>query len=199
MRDVLGYDRFAAGGGDSGAFVSVPARPRVRRRTSIGVHLNFPACRCRWPRSARSARRLRARRSGVAAGTARSGRGATTAHMTVQTEDPQTLAYATQRLARRPRGLDRRAPPQLERLRRRRRAPLHARTTCSRPCRCTGSPRRSTRRCASTPSRWRTAGRSCTTASHRSRSRPRSPCSRGSCSACPAGSWSGRRTSRAGR
>ena len=42
MRDVLGYDRFAAGGGDSGAFVSVRLG-HAHADQVIGVHLNFPA------------------------------------------------------------------------------------------------------------------------------------------------------------
>ena len=42
MRDVLGYDRFAAGGGDSGSFVSMRLG-HAHPEHVIGVHLNFPA------------------------------------------------------------------------------------------------------------------------------------------------------------
>jgi len=92
MRDVLGYERFAAGGGDSGAYVTARLGHAYAPHL-IGLHLNFPAT--------------------VAMGTLASVRPddyspdeqhwltepgpqqrGTAAHMAVHTEDPQTLAWA---------------------------------------------------------------------------------------------------------
>jgi len=91
MRDVLGYDRFGAGGGDSGAFVSSwlghAYAPHV-----IGVHLNFPA-----PISMAALGTIRDddyAPEELAWLTERAQARGTAAHMVVQTEDPQTLAYA---------------------------------------------------------------------------------------------------------
>ena len=90
MRDVLGYDRFGAGGGDSGVFVSSWLGHAYASHI-IGVHLNFPA-----PISMAALGTIRdddyapEERAWLAErGSARG----TAAHMIVQTEDPQTLAY----------------------------------------------------------------------------------------------------------
>ena len=91
MRDVLGYDRFAAGGGDSGAFVSVRLG-HAHADEVIGVHLNFPAAvsmdaLASIPRedyTPEEAEWMQARPQA---------RG-TSAHMAVHIEDPQTLSWA---------------------------------------------------------------------------------------------------------
>jgi pimeloyl-ACP methyl ester carboxylesterase len=90
MRDTLGYDRFAVGGGDSGAFVSSwlghAHAPHI-----VGVHLNFPA-----PISMAALGTIRDDEYAPDEDAWRIERAqarGTAAHMVVQTEDPQTLAY----------------------------------------------------------------------------------------------------------
>jgi pimeloyl-ACP methyl ester carboxylesterase len=92
MRDVLGYDRFGAGGGDSGAFISTwlghAYGPHV-----IGVHLSFPA-----PVSMGALGGIRPEDSSpderhLLTDPPPQARG-TSAHMAVHIEDPQTLAWA---------------------------------------------------------------------------------------------------------
>jgi pimeloyl-ACP methyl ester carboxylesterase len=92
MRDVLGYDRFAAGGGDSGAFVTVRLG-HAHARHLIGLHLNFPAtvtmealATVRPDDYAPDEEPWRAAFGARDRGTA--------AHMAVHIEDPQTLAWA---------------------------------------------------------------------------------------------------------
>jgi pimeloyl-ACP methyl ester carboxylesterase len=91
MHDVLGYERFAAGGGDSGAFVSARLG-HCHPDALIGVHLNFPA-------TATMEALLDVRPDDAGAderdwlATAGEDRG-TAAHMAVHTEGPQTLAWA---------------------------------------------------------------------------------------------------------
>jgi pimeloyl-ACP methyl ester carboxylesterase len=91
MRDILGYDRFCAGGGDSGAFVTARLG-HAHPEHVIGIHLNFPATATmaalgsirpddysdeeqEWLADAPEVR-------------------GTSAHMAVHVEDPQTLAWA---------------------------------------------------------------------------------------------------------
>jgi pimeloyl-ACP methyl ester carboxylesterase len=92
MRDVLGYDRFVAGGGDSGAFVSAWAG-HAHAAHVLGVHLTFPATTAMGAyagiRPDDWAPEEAAWRDELGAG----GRG-TAAHMAVHVEDPQTLAWA---------------------------------------------------------------------------------------------------------
>jgi pimeloyl-ACP methyl ester carboxylesterase len=92
MRDALGYDRFAAGGGDSGAFVTVRLGHAYAPHL-IGLHLNFPATVTMAalttihpedysPEEMPWRDELGAQERGTAA------------HMAVHIEDPQTLAWA---------------------------------------------------------------------------------------------------------
>jgi pimeloyl-ACP methyl ester carboxylesterase len=92
MRDALGYDRFAAGGGDSGAFVTVRLGHAYPSHL-IGLHLNFPATTTmaalttiRPDDYAPDEESWRAELGAPERGTA--------AHMAVHIEDPQTLAWA---------------------------------------------------------------------------------------------------------
>ena len=122
MRDVLGYERFAAQGGDWGALVDRTARPRARRAPDRRAPEPGHAARAS-SRAASGRGGLRPRR---AERTARdpARMADTTSHVAVQGTDPQTLAYALHDSPGRPVRVAPRAPPQLERLRRRRRAPL---------------------------------------------------------------------------
>jgi pimeloyl-ACP methyl ester carboxylesterase len=92
MRDTLGYDRFGAGGGDSGAFVSARLG-HAHPDHVIGIHLNFPATvtmtalgSIRPEDYSPEERRWLAEPVAQARGTS--------AHMAVHVEDPQTLATA---------------------------------------------------------------------------------------------------------
>jgi pimeloyl-ACP methyl ester carboxylesterase len=91
MRDVLGYDRFGAGGGDSGAFVSAWMGHAYAQHL-LGLHLTFPAV---VPIAALAAVQAtdftEDERASLDASTASRG---TSAHMAVHVEDPQTLAWA---------------------------------------------------------------------------------------------------------
>jgi pimeloyl-ACP methyl ester carboxylesterase len=92
MRDTLGYDRFAAGGGDSGAYVSARLG-HAHPDHLIGIHLNFPAtARMATLGSIRPEDYSPEERPWLADPPAQA-RG-TTAHMAVHVEDPQTLAAA---------------------------------------------------------------------------------------------------------
>ena len=89
MRDVLGFDRFGAHGGDSGAYVSAQLGHAYEDRV-VGVHLHFPMLLSLdfttllpddygpgeegWFEQNRSGRHV--------------------SHYVVQIDDPQTLAYA---------------------------------------------------------------------------------------------------------
>jgi pimeloyl-ACP methyl ester carboxylesterase len=90
MHDVLGYERFAAGGGDSGAFVSARLG-HSHAEALIGVHLNFPA-------TATMEALLDIRADDYEAderewlASAADDRG-TAGHMAVHIEGPQTLAW----------------------------------------------------------------------------------------------------------
>jgi pimeloyl-ACP methyl ester carboxylesterase len=92
MRNTLGYDRFAAGGGDSGAFVTARLG-HAHPDHIIGIHLNFPATvtmaalgSVRPDDYSPDERHWLADLSAQARGTV--------AHMAVHVEDPQTLAAA---------------------------------------------------------------------------------------------------------
>jgi pimeloyl-ACP methyl ester carboxylesterase len=92
MRNTLGYDRFAAGGGDSGAFVTARLG-HAHADHIIGIHLNFPATvemaalgSVRPDDYSPDERQWLADPPAPARGT--------TAHMAVHVEDPQTLAAA---------------------------------------------------------------------------------------------------------
>jgi pimeloyl-ACP methyl ester carboxylesterase len=93
MRDVLGYERFGVGGGDSGAFVSARLGHSFPEHV-VGVHLTFPAT-VRFgdygdlrPDDYTDAERP------WAEDLLRQGERGTAAHMAVHIEDPQTLAWA---------------------------------------------------------------------------------------------------------
>jgi pimeloyl-ACP methyl ester carboxylesterase len=93
MRDVLGYDRFGVGGGDSGAFVSARLGHSFPGHV-VGVHLTFPAT-VRFadygdlrPEDYTDEERT------WADDLVRQDERGTAAHMAVHIEDPQTLAWA---------------------------------------------------------------------------------------------------------
>ena len=92
MRDVLGYDRFAAGGGDSGAFVSAWLG-HAHAPHLIGVHLNFPATVSMAALATISPDDYSPEEREWLTGPPPQSRG-TSAHMAVHIEDPQTLAWA---------------------------------------------------------------------------------------------------------
>jgi pimeloyl-ACP methyl ester carboxylesterase len=92
MRNTLGYDRFAAAGGDSGAFVTARLG-HAHPDHIIGIHLNFPATvtmaalgSVRQDDYSPEEREWQADPPAQERGT--------TAHMAVHVEDPQTLAAA---------------------------------------------------------------------------------------------------------
>lgn len=91
MRDVLGYSRFAAGGGDWGAFVTAQLGHKYAPLLA-GIHLTFPALvdlayeELGEAAYAEEERDLYAQRRAMEA--------VTGSHMAVQCTDPQTLAYA---------------------------------------------------------------------------------------------------------
>jgi pimeloyl-ACP methyl ester carboxylesterase len=92
MRDVLGYDRFAAGGGDSGAFVSVRLG-HAHADQVIGVHLNFPATVSMGALAAIAREDYTPEEALWQQQAPPQARG-TSAHMAVHIEDPQTLSWA---------------------------------------------------------------------------------------------------------
>jgi pimeloyl-ACP methyl ester carboxylesterase len=92
MRDVLGYDRFAAGGGDSGAFVSARLG-HAHPAHLIGIHLNFPATVTMAALGSILPDDYTPEEQQWLTDTRLGSRG-TTAHMAVHVEDPQTLAWA---------------------------------------------------------------------------------------------------------
>ena len=92
MRDVLGYDRFAAGGGDSGAFVSVRLGHAYADHV-IGVHLNFPATVSMGALAAIAREDYTPEEARWQQQAPPQARG-TSAHMAVHIEDPQTLSWA---------------------------------------------------------------------------------------------------------
>ena len=92
MRDVLGYDRFAAGGGDSGAFVSVRLG-HAHADHVIGVHLNFPATVSMGALAAIAREDYTPEEARWQQQAPPQARG-TSAHMAVHIEDPQTLSWA---------------------------------------------------------------------------------------------------------
>ena len=91
MRDVLGYPRFAAGGGDWGAFVTAQLGHKYAPLLH-GIHETFPALvdldyvGLGEEAYAEDERDLYVQRRAM--------EGVTVSHMTVQGTDPQTLAYA---------------------------------------------------------------------------------------------------------
>jgi pimeloyl-ACP methyl ester carboxylesterase len=91
MRDTLGYDRFAAAGGDSGAFVTARLG-HTYPDSVIGIHLNFPATATMAALGSVRPEDYSPEEKQWAAGPPHS-RG-TAAHMAVHVEDPQTLAWA---------------------------------------------------------------------------------------------------------
>jgi pimeloyl-ACP methyl ester carboxylesterase len=92
MRDVLGYERFACGGGDSGAFVSARLGHAYAKHV-IGVHLNLPATATMAALTTIRADDYAPEELEWLNDTPATERG-TTAHMAVHVEDPQTLAWA---------------------------------------------------------------------------------------------------------
>lgn len=92
MRDTLGYDRFAAGGGDSGAFVSARLG-HAHPEHLIGIHLNFPATVTMAALGSIRPEDYSPEERKWLTDPSPRGRG-TTAHMAVHVEDPQTLASA---------------------------------------------------------------------------------------------------------
>jgi pimeloyl-ACP methyl ester carboxylesterase len=92
MRDILGYPRFAAGGGDSGAFVSARLG-HSHPDHIIGIHLNFPATATMAALGSIRADDYSPDEQEWLADLPAQARG-TTAHMAVHVEDPQTLASA---------------------------------------------------------------------------------------------------------
>lgn len=92
MRDVLGYERFAAGGGDSGAFVSVRLG-HAHSAQVIGIHLNLPATVTMAALGTIRRDDYSPEEEQYLADTPAAERG-TTGHMAVHTEDPQTLSWA---------------------------------------------------------------------------------------------------------
>jgi pimeloyl-ACP methyl ester carboxylesterase len=91
MRDTLGYDRFAAAGGDSGAFVTARLG-HTYPHAIIGIHLNFPATATMAALGSIRPEDYSPEEMQYSAGSPRS-RG-TAAHMAVHVDDPQTLAWA---------------------------------------------------------------------------------------------------------
>jgi pimeloyl-ACP methyl ester carboxylesterase len=92
MRDVLGYDRFAAGGGDSGAFVSVWLG-HAHALNVTGIHLNFPAAVSMAALGSIHRDDYTPDEEQWLTDPSAHARG-TSAHMAVHVEDPQTLAWA---------------------------------------------------------------------------------------------------------
>jgi len=91
MRDTLGYDRFAAAGGDSGAFVTARLG-HAHAEHLIGIHLNFPATATMEALgSVRPDDYSPEERQWLAEPPQARG---TSAHMAVHVEGPQTLAWA---------------------------------------------------------------------------------------------------------
>ena len=94
MRDVLGYDRFGCGGGDSGAFVSSWLGHAHADRV-VGVHLTFPATTAMGDFAAIRPEQYEGEERAWLDDPPAQSRG-TAAHMAVQVEDPQTLSWAMQ-------------------------------------------------------------------------------------------------------
>ena len=91
MRDTLGYDRFGAAGGDSGAFITARLG-HAHPEHLIGIHLNFPATATMAALgSVRPEDYSPEERQWLADPPQARG---TSAHMAVHVEDPQTLAWA---------------------------------------------------------------------------------------------------------
>ena len=165
MTDVLGYRRFGAQGGDWGAFVAVAARLRACR--PAGRHPPQPAAA---PPRPGDGRRPDARGARATSTSSRVWLKEETGYQWIQGTRPQTLAFGADRLAGRPRRLDRREVPRLVRLRRRRRDRCSPRTSCSPTSASTGSPARSARRSGRTTRACTGRGRSRT--ARRSTCRP---------------------------
>ena len=126
MTGVLGYRRFAVQGGDWGAFVAAAARLRACRPACIGIHLNLCPLRRDPTMVADPTPEERRYLDELAVWLKEE-----TGYQWIQGTRPQTLAFGADRFAGRPRRLDRREVPHLDRLRRRRRERAHARTGCS--------------------------------------------------------------------
>jgi pimeloyl-ACP methyl ester carboxylesterase len=92
LRDTLGYSRFAAGGGDSGAFITARLG-HAHPDHVIGIHLNFPATVTMEALASIRPSDYSLEEQEWLAGPPAQARG-TTAHMAVHVEDPQTLAWA---------------------------------------------------------------------------------------------------------
>jgi pimeloyl-ACP methyl ester carboxylesterase len=92
MRDVLGYGRFAAGGGDSGAFVSARLG-HAHPEHLIGIHLNFPATATMGALGSIRPEDYSLEEQEWLVDSPLQSRG-TTAPMAVHVGDPQTLAWA---------------------------------------------------------------------------------------------------------
>ncbi|MEZ5264604.1 MAG: alpha/beta fold hydrolase [Acidimicrobiales bacterium] len=185
MRDVLGYDRFGAQGGDWGAFIT-GRLGHAHAEHLIGVYLTMPVIpgmlgKVRPEQFAADEQWMLAR--------ADEARRMTEAHVAVHRRDPQTFAYA---MADSPPG----SAPTCGTAARSgatvRRSRCSAPRTCARWRRSTGSTRRSPRRSASTPrsspnpSAWPTIAR------RSSRRPPATACSPRTCCSCP-GRWPRRR------
>ena len=119
MRDVLGYDRFAAHGGDWGASITAQLGHEFPEHM-IGVHLSLPVLLRVSYYSGLSADGLRAGRGGLVREDAEAdGDGGEPCRRAVH-GDPQTLAYALNDSPVGPGRVDPGAPAGVERPRRRR-------------------------------------------------------------------------------
>jgi len=92
MRDGLGYDRFGAAGGDSGAFVTARLA-HAHPEHLTGIHLNFPATATMASLGSVRPEDYSPEELAWLADPPAQARG-TSAHMAVHVEDPQTLAWS---------------------------------------------------------------------------------------------------------
>jgi pimeloyl-ACP methyl ester carboxylesterase len=91
-RDVLGYETFGVGGGDSGAFVSAWLG-HAHAAHVLGVHLSFPATTAMGDYATITPDRYEGDERAWLDDPPPQARG-TAAHMAVHIEDPQTLSWA---------------------------------------------------------------------------------------------------------
>ena len=154
MTGVLGYRRFAAQGGDWGAFVTARLGYAHADRL-IGIHLNLLPVR-RDPAIVADPTPEERRYLDELAHWLKE----ETGYQWIQGTRPQTLAFGADRLAGGTGRVDRREVPRLVRLRRRRRERVHARTSCWPTSASTGSPARSARRSGPTTRACTGRGRS---------------------------------------
>jgi pimeloyl-ACP methyl ester carboxylesterase len=93
MRDVLGYDRFAAAGGDWGSFVSSELGSHYAEST-LGVYLSLPPVNKTGGVQARRPEEYSADEAGWYECSQRKWFTTAVSHVSVQSDDPQTLAWA---------------------------------------------------------------------------------------------------------